>query len=473
MTARFDVVILGAGSAGAALAGMLAAAGRKVALVEARRFDVGGARWVNDVPPWMFDRAGVTRPEPPERSSDPMPVTLVGGAPRARLAAGLRPMWGVDMRRLTARLRAEALRAGAEPFEGATLDAVEERGGRLEAVTLRARRVGEGALAEGAARHPTPTLLTLRAQLFVDATGTRQSLLRRSSALAADCPPPEGADVCTAHQQVREIADRDGARAFLERHGVAPGQVLTFLGLRGGYSTLGVIVDADLAHVEVLTGVGGGTHHGRASQLQRELVGRERWIGRVIYGGGGRIPIRRPYDRLAAPGLALLGDAACQVFPVHGSGVGSGLVAARILAEAIAGFDDPGCERATWAYQAGFHRERGGVHAAYDVMRRATQRLDAATLDTLLASGLVSQQSTAAALAQELHSPSLAEVGRLARSAARAPRAAAGLVWSALRMPAVVALYGRYPTTVDVRALRRWARGAAALCGHAADVRGP
>jgi len=467
MTAQFDVVILGAGSAGAALAGMLAAAGRKVALVEARRFDVGGARWVNDVPPWMFDRAGVTRPEPPERSSDPMPVTILGGAPSARLAAGLRPIWGVDMRRLTERLRAEALRAGAEPFESATLDAVEERGGRLLAVALRARRVGEGDLGEGVRPH------TLRAQLFVDATGTRQSLLRRSSTLATDCPAPEGADVCTAHQQVREISDRDGARAFLDKHGVAPGQVLTFLGLRGGYSTLGVIVDADLEHVEVLTGVGGGTSHGRASQFHRELVGRERWIGRVIYGGGGRIPIRRPYDRLAAPGLALLGDSACQVFPVHGSGVGSGLVAARILAEAIAGFDDPGCERATWAYQAGFHRERGGVHAAYDVMRRATQRLDATTLDTLLASGLVSQQSTAAALAQELHSPTLGEIARLAQSAARAPRAAAGLVGAALRMPAVVALYGRYPTTVDVRALRRWARGAAALCGHAADVRGP
>ena len=184
---------------------------------------------------------------------------------------------------------------------------------------LRARRVGGGDLGEGAALSHT-----LRAQLFVDATGTRQSLLRRSSALAADCPAPEGADVCTAHQQVREISDRGGARAFLERHGVSPGQVLTFLGLRGGYSTLGVIVDADLEHVEVLTGVGGGANHGRASQLQRELVSRERWIGRVIYGGGGRIPIRRPYDRLAAPGLALLVELAGRL-------AARDAVAARIL----------------------------------------------------------------------------------------------------------------------------------------------
>lgn len=282
MTARFDVVILGAGSAGAALAGMLAGAGREVALVEARRFDVGGARWVNDVPPWMFDRAGVGRPEPPERSSDPMPVTILGGAPSARLAVGLRPMWGVDMRRLTERLRAEARSAGAEPFEAAALDAVEERGGRLLAITLRARRLSGAELAQGQPAEEAVRPHTLRAQLFVDATGTRQSLLRRSSTLAADCPAPAGADVCTAHQQVREISDRDGARAFLDKHGVAPGQVLTFLGLRGGYSTLGVIVDADLEHVEVLTGVGGGTSHGRASQLHRELVGRERWIGRVI-----------------------------------------------------------------------------------------------------------------------------------------------------------------------------------------------
>jgi flavin-dependent dehydrogenase len=409
----------------------------------------------------MFDRAGLARPVELEKRCDHLPFTLVGQGADARLDAGLRPMWGVDMRRLTTRLRETAVEAGVEPFDRAVLGDIVESQGRLTELGLSARRVSE------ASAEVRP--YTLRARLFVDATGTRQALLRRFLPLAVDCPAPADSEVCTAVQQVRAIVDRDGALAFLARHRVSPGQVLTFTGLRGGYSTLAVLVEPDLDRVDVLTGVGGGANHGRASQLQRELVRAERWIGPVVYGGGGRIPIRRPYDRLAAPGLVLVGDAGCQVFPVHGSGVGSGLVAARILADAVRSFDDPGGEPATWAYQAAFHRERGGVHAAYDLMRRASQRLDGATLDAFLASGLIAEGSTRAALDQRLHVPTAVEALGLARAASRTPRAATGLVWAALRMPLVQQAYRAYPREPDPAALHRWATAVALLCGHAAD----
>lgn len=458
----FDVAVFGAGSSGAAAAWMLAQGGRRVALVEARPFAAGGARWVNDVPPWMFDRVGIERPTADEKRCDHLPITLIGGRPGARLDVGLRPMWGVDMRALGARLRDAALAAGVEPFDHASIDDVTLQSGRLTEVRIRAKRPDE----DLSAIRP----LSLAAKLFVDATGLRQALLRRFAPLAVDCPAPAADEVCTAHQQVRAIVDPAGARAFLAEHGASPGQVLGFTGRRGGYSTLAVLVEEGLDRVDVLTGVGGGTSHGRASQLQRELVQRERWIGPVVYGGGGRIPIRRQYDRLAAPGLSLVGDAGCQVFPMHGSGVGSGLVAARILAESTLRFDDPGSVEATWAYQAAFQRERGGVHAAYDLMRRASQRLDGATLDALLASGLIAKGSTAAAMDQRLHRPDARELAQLASAAARTPRGAAGLVWSALRMPAVERVYAAYPARPDARALRRWARAAALLCGHEPDA---
>lgn len=462
-TLDYDAVILGAGSAGAATARMLVEKGRRVALVESRPFENGGASWVNDIPPWMFDRAGIERPIEHEKRCDHVPITLVGRRSDARLEAGLRPMWGVDMRKLTARLRTTAVEAGAEPFDRATLGDVVERHGRLTEIHVRAKR----------ARSPEATFedLTLRARLFVDATGIRQALLRRVPSLSADCPPPSDAEICTAHQQVREVTDRAGALNFLSLHGMSPGQVLTFTGLRGGYSTVGIIVEPNLEHVEVLTGVGGGTSHGRASQLLREIVRRERWIGPVVMGGGGRIPIRRPYDRLTAPGLALVGDSGCQVFPVHASGVGSGLIAARILEESMRAFDDLGSEAATWAYQSAFHRERGGVHAAYDVMRRASQQIDGETLDTLLATGLVGRGSTESAMAQRLHVPSASELARLARAAARAPRASAGLVWAALRMPAIQRAYSAFPAEPSADAFRAWARAVAVLCGHQVDGR--
>ena len=56
----------GAGVAGAAAAGMLAEAGFRVALFDARQLDRAGPRWVNGVPAWLFDEARVPRPAAPE-----------------------------------------------------------------------------------------------------------------------------------------------------------------------------------------------------------------------------------------------------------------------------------------------------------------------------------------------------------------------------------------------------------------------
>jgi menaquinone-9 beta-reductase len=289
-------------------------------------------------------------------------------------------------------------------------------------------------------------------------------------ALAAACPPLPAADVCTAIQQVREVTDAGGARTFLARHGVGPGDVLSFMGVRGGYSSLMVRVEPEGGHVEVLAGVADGGASGRTGAgILRHFLAAERWIGRVVSGGSGRIPIRRPYDRLAVEGIALVGDAGCQVFPQHGSGVGAGLVAARLLADAVQGRDDPGGVAATWAYQAAFHRERGGVHAAYDVLRRATQRLDGDDLAALMAGGVVDAVTTRAALDQRLPALAPAQVARTAWRAARMPRRSLGLVAAAARMPLVARLYAGYPQGPDERRFRRWAHAAAARCGHRPD----
>jgi hypothetical protein len=246
--------------------------------------------------------------------------------------------------------------------------------------------------------------------------------------------------------------------------------VLTFMGVRGGYSSLMVQVEPDGERVEVLAGVAdGGASGSTGAGILRDFLAAERWIGRVVFGGSGRIPIRRPYDRLAGEGIALVGDAACQVFPEHGSGIGAGLVAARLLADAVRGSDDPGGAAATWAYQAAFHRERGGVHAAYDVLRRATQRLSGADLAAHMAGGVVDAATSRAALDQRIPAVRPGAAAATAWRAARMPGRALALVAAAARMPLVAALYARYPLEPDERALRVWARAAAALCGHRAD----
>lgn len=455
----YDVAVLGAGSAGTAAALFLARSGRRVALLESRPLRFGGARWVDDVPPWMFDRAGLPRPVAPIKRCDHLPLTLAAWHGEERVSVGPRPIWGVDMPAFTERLRDESIAAGVQPFERVSLQRVVESGKRPVEVHYQGRSPGGESQS-----------YRLRARLFVDASGMRQALLRKTSRLSALCPALMPSEVCSATQQVREIGDRAGALAFLEHYRIGYGHVLSFMGARGGFSSLMVLVEPDGERLEILAGVTDDGSSGTGTRLLQEFLSAQPWIGRVVIGGAGRIPIRRPYDRLAAEGIALLGDAACQTFPAHGSGVGSGLVAARILADTVQQFDDPGCLGAMWAYQAAFQRERGGVHAAYDVLRRASQRLDGPTFAALMAHGLINATNTWSTLNQQIHALPPSEAVTMARGAARLRSRSLPLIAAAIRMPLVPRLYACYPLGPDERALRRWALATAALCGHRPDA---
>jgi hypothetical protein len=124
---------------------------------------------------------------------------------------------------------------------------------------------------------------------------------------------------------------------------------------------------------------------------QLVVVGRYRGEGTVTLGLSG-----------AVNGEEQTFSYAGQVFPAHGSGTGIGMVAARILADAVKGKADPGSLEATWAYQAAFQREYGGLLASYDVFRRLSQSLSEGEVETLLASGLLTENSCRAGLVEEM-----------------------------------------------------------------------
>jgi flavin-dependent dehydrogenase len=453
----FDVVVVGAGSAGAAAAGFLAAAGRRVALTDVRPFGGAGARWVNGVPPWMFDRAGVARPEPPERRPGGAPFTLLGPDGRRHLTLEPNPVWSVDMRLLVDRLQRAACAAGATPFERFRLVEVELEGGRPRAIVVEQRE-------------PAVVGRRLTARLFVDASGLAGVLRRRVPPLDRHCPPVPRMHLCSAAQAVHHVRDPAAARRFLERHEARPGEILGRVGVSGGYSVGNVLVMPDLAEVDLLSGAIAQPQYLSGPAILEEIRAREPWIGEAVFGGASALPLRRPYDRLSAPGVALVGNAACQVFPAHGSGIGTGLIAARLLADAVGGADDPGGEDATWAYQHAFHRELGGLLGAYDLLRRFSQSLSAEDTAALLGSGLVSHPMYAAGLEQRLCAPDLAAVTSLPLAAARAPRLAVRLAPFMARVPAAVALYRMHPERPDRRALARWSAHLGRLFGEAPDV---
>ncbi len=450
-----DVIVVGAGTAGATAAWHLARGGARVALIDHRRPDAAGARWINGVPPWMFDEAQVPAPQAPELRPTGGAFSICGLAGIERVRLSPNPVWAVDMRLLVRRLQGLAVGAGARLIAPArVVDVPLDPAGRPTGVTL----------------HLDGEPLPLRARLIVDATGLAGAVRSRVPALLADCPPTPPEHVCSAAQAVHAVDDPDAARAAFAAWGLRPGDLRSTVGLDGGYSTANLGLSPDGDEVELLAGAIALPAHRSGPAILRDLAQAHPWIGERRFGGAGAIPLRRPYDRLGAPGVALLGNAACQVFSAHGSGIGIGMMAARLLAEAALAAADPGSEAAVWAYQASFQRRWGGLLASYDLFRRATQGLTGEETDQLMANGLMGPSSSRAALEQRLIAPHPGEVLRVLGGALRAPRLTGHVAAALARMPRALALYRRAPRRPDRAALVRWSGRVGALFDERPDL---
>ena len=252
---------------------------------------------------------------------------------------------------------------------------------------------------------------------------------------------------------------------FLERHGASPGENVTVVGTNGGFSTRGIAVSPDLDRVGVLVGCLANGRYGTGPGMLDAVRAREPWIGEPVSGGFGVIPLRRPYARFTAPGLALVGDAACQVFPAHGSGIGVGLVAGRILAESVGDASDPGDEATLWRYQAAFQHELGGALAAYDGVRRMSTALGTRGVTAMVGAGLMTEPMTRAGLDQVWNGPSASELPGMAARMARRPGLAAAMLPRLARSQVAGGMGRRYPAAVDEGALARWDRRVDRLLG--------
>lgn len=398
-----DLVIVGAGSAGSAVAWLCARRGLRVVVCEAGPLEAAGARWVVSVPGWTFDAAGIPRPVGDELLGDDGPVVVVAGARRVRFEG--HGVLDVDGPRLCARLQAAAAAAGAELRAGV-------------------RVLGW----DGARLHTSAGPLAPRQ--VVDASGLGGARLLGQ-------PPPEPRDLCSAAQYLHAVRDAEGARRFFAEHGARLGDAVSYLGVAGGFSTVGLRSDG--ARVGLLAGSVPAAGRPDGPSLLERFVAEQGWIGERLAGGSRPIPLGRTLDRLAVGPVAAIGDAARQVFSTLGSGIGHGLLAARELADALAAGGGPE------AYAVRYQRRHAGTLAAFDLFRRFIQGLTAAEQERLVASGLFTAAAARFGLSQGERLPGPLPLSRSLYGALRDPRLGARVTRVVLRMGLARALYLAYP----------------------------
>ena len=100
-------------------------------------------------------------------------------------------------------------------------------------------------------------------------------------------------------------------------------------------------------------------------------------------GKGGAVPVRRPLMSMVANGIAFVGDAALQVNPIHGGGIGPGMRAGIILGEvakeAIARRNVSA--QGLWSYNVRFLSNFGRRLASLEIFRRLLQTVSDDDMD--------------------------------------------------------------------------------------------
>jgi len=450
----FDIAVLGAGPAGAGSALFLAQAGFRVALIEKREFAKAGPSWVNGIYLDSFDAVGLARPAGEEIDLAGFEVLFFPADMQSRLRLAPSAFTNVRMRTFVDRLHREAFAAGVTGFDEMHL--VETKFAGERPVELQFVR---GAIESDSSKER----MAVRAKLFVDATGLHAALRKQIPVLHEIHGEHADSDLCTAFQENCHVADVEGARDFLRRHHISPGTMVSILGTNGGYSTMTVHISPDLSEVGLLAGAIKDPGVLTGTQMLKRFRTEHAWVGERILGGGGTIPLRTPLEILSAPGVAVVGNAANQVFSTHGSGVVPAIQSARLLADALKGAHDPGDADVLWKYTAAFQRSLGAKLAGYNLFRHFTQQLSGEEIGKMFRYGFMTEEQVFAGMKQDLPSPSLNTGISLATAVFRDPLFVAKLVRALATMPLVLWHYRSFPEQRDVRQFSAWVARARTL----------
>jgi len=196
-------------------------------------------------------------------------------------------------------------------------------------------------------------------------------------------------DYVEARQELWKLDQRKASAAALPS---PPGAVSHTIGRFGPYSTLSVWVDSELKRAGLLAGTLTCEGYRSPARVLADYRRRTPIFLRRESGESGAIPIRRPVDMLVGDGVALVGQAACQVLPATGCGIALAAHAARLLAGPAQAYClDRGDLRALWKYNHEYQATFGSTQASSEAFVRGIRRSDSSgsLIEQLLEAGLV------------------------------------------------------------------------------------
>lgn len=353
ITMKFDVVVVGAGVAGLYASYQLASMGWKVALIESKPAGRIGDKVCGDaIGVHHFEEIELT---PPSYTIDHQYKGVKIYSPSGKHSI-IVPGEGVSVNRIKFGqwLLEQGLKHGVTLLDQHVVTDVVFKDNQLKA--LRVKRVGG-------------ETIEVEARAFIDASGYRPAI---RSKLPPEWPIAERPYTTDYNIAYREVVKVDKP--------IEPGEVdyaIIYLNIEiapGGYWWLfpknreGDVLNIGLGVIN------NGKYNPRA-QYDKYL--RPVFKGEILHAGGGVVPTRRPLPTLVWRNIASIGDAAYTVNPVHGGGIGSSLLSARIVSKYLNSALESGRadEHTMWQANIDYNIAYGAKQAGLDILRMYMQKL--------------------------------------------------------------------------------------------------
>jgi digeranylgeranylglycerophospholipid reductase len=384
---RFDVIVVGAGTAGCMAAKTTVEAGLKVCMVERKRREEIGEKICGDaLGEHHLKNLGLEKPQGGELEKRIDGIKIYSPDLETAFTVQHEDFVGYLLnRRLFGQwLLKKALDNGAVLLDSTQcLEPMSEKN-FVTGVLAKNLKTGENVL--------------LKSKVVVDASGFLAIIRRKLSRQMRVESEVANQDVEACYREIRQLRQETEKAQYCE---IYLNQRVT----PGGYSWIfpkgGATVNAGLG-VCMRSGF-----PNPKKQFYEHFLTKPLFEGSLLLNGGAWYdPTRRPLDNMVGNGVVIIGDAACLVNPIHGGGIGpsmlSGHLAGKTIIEALEKGDVS--QKSLWSYNCRYMELYGEKQAGLDVFRMLLLSSRDEDLNYGMRCGLLTEEDVLrTGLGEELH----------------------------------------------------------------------
>ncbi len=353
MIPDFDVIVVGAGTAGCLAAKTVAEAGLKVALVERKKQDEIGEKICGDaLGEHHLKNLGLEKPQNGELEKRIEGIRIYSPDMNTVFTIEHEDFVGYILnRRLFGQwLLKKAISGGAQLMDRMQcLEPTVERNcvTGISAKNLKTRRT-----------------VRLGSKVVLDGSGFIGVVRRGLPKSLGIETEVANEDVEACYREIRQLKQEGSESKYCEIYlsqSVTPGGYVWIFGKGGARVNvgLGVCMRKDFPNPK--------------KRFYERVMSRPLFEGSLLLEGGAWYdPTRRPLDNMVGNGVAILGDAACLVNPIHGGGIGPSMLSGHLAGKAVVDALSKGnaTQEALWSYNAAYMETYGVKQASLEIFRQ-------------------------------------------------------------------------------------------------------